>query len=132
MKTNEIRFYSIYKGLWYKYIKENNMWEIADNKYGSMYLWKFNAEAYRIDECFDDIFKQLKQEPMYFQDLKLNNSEYILDWNLDSGILWLNENNIEYRITCRDGNNYVTINDFKVERVNLEIENKKIINITYG
>lgn len=44
----------------------------------------------------------------------------------------LNDNNIEFRVTKKDGKFYMITCDFKLNRLNIELENNIITNIKLG
>lgn len=57
---------------------------------------------------------------------------YILDWHLDTGILWLKDNKYDFRIASTDGKDHILTCDLKLDRVNLHVVNKFITEITLG
>lgn len=50
------KYYTSYRGLWYRYHPLLEQWWISDTKNGSQNVWTFNANLYRIDQCFKRIF----------------------------------------------------------------------------
>lgn len=45
--------HSCYKGLWYAYEPNDNMWIISDRQDGMGNVVFCNADYYRIDQCFE-------------------------------------------------------------------------------
>lgn len=62
----EKKYYSRYKGIWYKYTPLNlsqitGVWELSESIDGMTGVCaNFNADIYRIDQCFDKFFKLIK------------------------------------------------------------------------
>lgn len=48
------------------------------------------------------------------------------------GIDYINKNNISYRVIRRDEIYYIITCDFRVDRINLEINNNIILGVTIG
>lgn len=49
-----------YKGIWYKYDICNDIWILQDNKKGTSYKWVFKGDYYRIDQAFDIVEWDIK------------------------------------------------------------------------
>lgn len=58
--------------------------------------------------------------------------QYIIDWHLDVAELWLKEYDFDYRIVREDDEYFFVTDDLKSDRLNIEIENNKIVKITNG
>lgn len=57
-----MKFHSSYKGVFYQYVPEKNIWKLADREDEMGRLMTFNADVYRIDQCFDEFFKEQEDE----------------------------------------------------------------------
>lgn len=63
------KYYTSYKGLFYKFIPAEStnwntldMWWIADREDHMGWFFTFNADYYRIDQCFDHVEKEMNSE----------------------------------------------------------------------
>ena len=58
-----IDYYTHYKGVWYTYVenphpKGINTWRLSDDYYDMGKVMVFNAEIFRLDQCFERFFKK--------------------------------------------------------------------------
>ena len=61
-----------------------------------------------------------------------NKANEVLEWHLDTAILFLKENKIDFRINHQDLKDYMITCDFKPERANLKVMQGIITEVTYG
>lgn len=59
-------------------------------------------------------------------------ANHVLYWNYDVAYMWLNENDVDFRVTSIDGRPLWFTQELKPDRANLTLINNKIENITYG
>jgi len=61
------KYYTQYKGIWYKYTPLNlstitGVWELSESRDDMLGASSnYNADIYRIDQCFDEFFKMLQK-----------------------------------------------------------------------
>jgi hypothetical protein len=48
-----IKFYSKFRGIYYRYVSNLNKWVLSDRKDGSNNVMWFDGDSNRLDECFD-------------------------------------------------------------------------------
>ena len=49
-----------YKDLYYRYLPSMNVWEILFDYKKGVSTWRYNADEYRIDQCFDMVYDELR------------------------------------------------------------------------
>lgn len=65
MKVNNGYHDFPYKGWYYKFEEENNIWKISDRKDEMDMLFIFNSDYYRLDQCFEKIQKEMKDKKYF-------------------------------------------------------------------
>jgi hypothetical protein len=50
------KFYTEHRGIWYKYVPEQNVWRLSDREDANGIIGNYNATMNRLDECLE-IFK---------------------------------------------------------------------------
>lgn len=50
-----------YKGIYYFYNSDSNVWYLF-NDWFTGFVFSFNADFYRLDQCFNYVFNEIKRE----------------------------------------------------------------------
>ena len=53
-------YYTSYKGIWYKYVSQNDTWRLSNSQYDNATVMIFPGKYYRIDQCLEAFIKNLK------------------------------------------------------------------------
>lgn len=54
------KYHTSYKGIYYKYQPKTDTWDLADRPDGMGRRWIFNGCGNRIDQCFERVFADIK------------------------------------------------------------------------